>query len=50
MSDFDFSVKTDDPSNVGTYHISIIGSVPLNFMNPTYEEELIIILTVNNDC
>ena len=50
VSDLDFSVQTDDPSNVSTYNISIIGSVPLNFMNPTYEEELIIVLTVNNDC
>ena len=48
--DLDFSVQTDDPSNVGEYHISILGSVPTLYMDPTYEEELIIKLTVTNDC
>ena len=50
LADLDFSVQTDDPSNVGEYHISIIGSVPTIYMNPTYEEELIIKLTVTNAC
>ena len=49
-ADFNFSVQTDDPSNVGEYHISIIGSVPTLYMNPTYWEELIIKLTVTNAC
>ena len=43
-------MQTDDPNNVGIYHLSIIGSVPLNFMDPSYEEELIIKLIVSNDC
>ena len=46
VADLDFSVQTDDPSNVGIYHLSIIGSVPLNFMDPTYEEELIISILI----
>ena len=50
VSTIDFSVQTDDPSNVGEYHISITGSVPLAFMDPTYAEELIIILNVENKC
>ena len=50
VADLDFSVQTDDPSNVGEYHISILGSVPTLYMDPTYEEELIIKLTVTNDC
>ena len=50
VANLDFSVQTDEPNNFGTYHISIIGSVPLHLMNPTYEEELIIILIVNNEC
>ena len=32
------------------YHISIIGSVPGAFMNPTYSEEIIIDLTVADSC
>ena len=43
-------MQTDVPSNVGLYHISIIGSVSNVFMNPSYEEELIIVLTVSNEC
>ena len=50
LADLDFSVQTDDPSNVGEYNISIKGSVPTLYMDPTYEEELIIKLTVTNDC
>ena len=46
MADLDFLVQTDDPSNVGIHHLSIIGSVPLNFMDPTYEEELIISILI----
>ena len=50
VADLDFSVETDDPNNVGVYHISVIGSVPTIFMDPTYSEELIIILRVVNGC
>ena len=50
VAGLDFSVQTDDLSNVGVYYISIIGSVSENFMDPTYEEELIIELIVSNDC
>ena len=50
VANLDFSVYSDDPSTVAVYHISIIGSVPSPFMDPTYEEELLIRLTVNNDC
>ena len=50
LADLDFTVQTDDPSNVGEYLISIIGSVPTIYMDPTYEEELIIKLTVTNAC
>ena len=46
MADLDFSVQTDDPDNIGIYHLSIIGSVPLNFMDPTYAEELIISILI----
>ena len=47
---FNFSVQTDDPDNVGNYIISIIGGAPLDRMDPTYAEELEINLVVNNDC
>ena len=50
VADLNFSVQTDDPNNVGIYHLSIIGSVPLSFMDPSYEEELLIELIVSNDC
>ena len=44
-------METDEPANVGTYHISIIGSVPSTFMDPpTYQEELVVVLTVANEC
>ena len=49
-SDLNFVVETDDPSYVGTYHISIIGSVPSLYMAPVYEEEIFLILHINNDC
>ena len=49
-SDLNFLVETDDPVNVGTYHISILASVPAQFMDPVYEEEIFLILHVNNDC
>ena len=49
-NDLDFSVQTDDPLNEAQYMISIVGSVPTSIMNPTYTEELIIILNVNNFC
>ena len=48
--DLNFMVETSDPSYVGTYHISIIGSVPSLYMSPVYEEETIFILHINNDC
>ena len=41
---------TNDPANVGIYEISIQGSVPLVFMSPTYSEELIVTLNVENKC
>ena len=43
-------MQTNDPVNVADYQISIIGSVPTVYMNPTYEEELIIVLHVRNNC
>ena len=49
-ADLDFEVQTDDPLNVGVYHISIFGRVPTTFMNPIYEEELLIELKVANEC
>ena len=44
--DLDFSVQSFDPTIVGDYQISIIGSVPTDFMSPAYSEELIIDLNV----
>jgi len=41
-----FSVQTNDPVNVAVYKISIRGSVPKKYMNPTYSEEVFIILHV----
>ena len=41
-----FSVQTNDPVNVAVYKILIIGSVPKMYMNPTYSEEIFIILHV----
>ena len=48
--DLNFKVETDDPSYVGTYYISIIGSVPSLYMDPVYEEEYFLIVHINNDC
>ena len=45
-----FSVQTNEPAKVGIYQISIFGSVPITYMNPTLSEELIIILNVRNEC
>lgn len=49
-SNLAFSVQTNNPFDIGVYQISIIGSVPLAYMNPTYSEELLILLNVRNDC
>ena len=49
-ADLDFEVKTDDPLDVGIYDISIIGTTPIAFQDPVYEEELIIRLNVKNQC
>ena len=47
---FDFIVETNDPANVGNYLIAITGSVPTQFMDPVYTEDLEFNLEVNNDC
>ena len=49
-ADLNFDVFTNDPLTVGRYIISIHAKVPDEFMNPTYEEELLIELTVLNSC
>jgi len=49
-ADLNFMVETDDPSYVGTYYISVVGSVTSKFMDPVYTEEVFLILHINNDC
>lgn len=45
-----FGVFTNDPTTLGIYQLSIIGSVPSNYMNPVYSKELIINVKVNLGC
>lgn len=45
-----FDVFTDVPTDIGVYQISIIARVPAMFMDPVYEEELLIELQVNDGC
>jgi len=45
-----FDAFTNDPTNVGLYELSIIGSVPVAFMDPVYSEELLIDVKVNDGC
>ena len=43
-----FTVSSTDPTDVGSYDISVIGAVPSGY--PAYQDELIISLTVSNGC
>ena len=43
-------MQTSDPDHLGDYLISVTGSVPLAFMDPTYEEELLVRLSVIDVC
>ena len=49
-SNLAFSVQTNNPVDVGIYQISIIGKIPLANMDPSYSEELLILLNVRNNC
>lgn len=41
---------TDDAAFLGVYQISIVGSVPAQYMDPVYSEELLIQLNVSDAC
>ena len=45
-----FEVFTDDITNLGMHYISVIGTVPSQFMDDPYAEELLIELRVKDGC
>lgn len=49
-SDKTFTVYSTDTSDVGTYELTITGTTPSGTMSPSFSQDLIIDLTVDNNC